>query len=277
MARFLGVSPNTIMGQVERLGRHCLLLHQWLRPKHAPLEPVVVDGFETFEFSQYFPHHINLAVGAPSHFRYAFTEADLRRKGRTTAAQKKRLAELDRRVGRPNPKALVVSMTDLIELVAPKGSRLVVRSDEHPAYPRAFQGVEQVDIVHETTSSKRARTARNPLFPVNRADLLIRHCGANHKRETIAYSKRRQSSMERHAIHEVWINYQKPFSEKKKDAPPAVKLGLIPHALTTREILGRRLFPRQIELPECWQRYYDREIVTRCLPNGKRHRLTYAY
>ena len=88
MARFLGVSPNTIMGQVERLGRHCLLLHQWLRPKHAPVEPIVVDGFETFEFSQYFPHHINLAVGAHSHFRYAFTEAELRRKGRTTAAQK---------------------------------------------------------------------------------------------------------------------------------------------------------------------------------------------
>jgi hypothetical protein len=38
-------------------------------------------------------------------------------------------------------------------------------------------------------------TAQNPLFPVNLADLLLRHSSANHKRETIAFSKRRQGAM----------------------------------------------------------------------------------
>jgi transposase-like protein len=48
IARDLGVSPTTVLRQVERLGRHCLLFHERLRPKQALGEPLVVDGFESF-------------------------------------------------------------------------------------------------------------------------------------------------------------------------------------------------------------------------------------
>jgi hypothetical protein len=47
--------------------------------------------------------------------------------------------------------------------------------------------------------------------------------------------------------------------------------------LGTPEILATRLFPSRIRLPARWQRYYDREIPTRRIPNGSRHRLRYAY
>ena len=48
IARDLGVSPTTVLRQVERLGRHCLLFHERLRPQGALSESLVVDGFETF-------------------------------------------------------------------------------------------------------------------------------------------------------------------------------------------------------------------------------------
>jgi len=46
---------------------------------------------------------------------------------------------------------------------------------------------------------------------------------------------------------------------------------------TIGELLARRLFPSQIVMPAVWQGYCDRTVETLCLPNGKRHDLTYAY
>ncbi len=277
IARVHQCSPTTVMTHAERLGRHALLFLQRHRPKTAPREPLVVDGFESFEFSQFHPLHLQLAVGAHSHFLYAFSDAELRRKGRMTPAQRRKRQRLEQRFGRPDPRAIERSMAALIELVAPPGSNLEIRSDEHPAYPRAWRRLPQIAIQHAVTPSKRARTARNPLFPANRADLWLRHSGANHKRETIAFSKRRASLLERFAMLSVYLSYQKSFSEKKRDATPAQRLGIARTKLRTQDVLAQRLFPSQIALPPLWQRYYRREVPTRPIPHGKRHRLHYAY
>ena len=76
----------------------------------------------------------------------------------------------------------------------------MVRSDEHPAYPRALRRLAGYAIRHERTPSVAARTAGNPLFPVNLLDLLLRHNSAHHKRETIAFTKRHQAVIERAAL-----------------------------------------------------------------------------
>ncbi len=277
LARFRDCSPSTVMHQVARLGRHCLLAHQYLRPKDPPRSSTVIDGFESFEFSQFFPMHINIAVDAEAHFIYAFTDAPLRRKGRTTARQKNKRAQLEAQFGRPDPKAIEKSVAELVRLVAPEGGAVTIHSDDHPAYKRAFRRVEALEITHRTTSSKAARTAGNPLFPVNRVDLWARHNGANHRRETIAYSKRRQAVMERFSILAVWLNYMKSFSEKKRDRSPGERLGVTEERLDVSALLSRRLFPSQIGLPAVWQGYYDRLVETACIPNGKRHDLKYAY
>ncbi len=277
LARFRACSPSTVMHQIARLGRHCLLAHQYLRPKAAPRSATVIDGFESFEFSQYFPLHINIAVDAKTHFVYAFTDAPLRRKGRSTARQKQKRERLETEYGRPDPQAIEKSVAALVRLFAPSGSAVAVHSDELPAYKRAFRRVLGVEIAHQTTSSKAARTAGNPLFPVNRVDLWTRHNGANHKRETIAFSKRRQAVMERFSILAVWLNYMKSFSEKRRDRSPGERLGVIDKKLDVAQLLGRRLFPDQIRLPPVWQGYYDRCVETVCIPNGKRHDLKYAY
>src|SRR5258706_603453 len=97
IARDVGASPTTIMRQTDRLGRHCLLFHEQLRPKGAPAESLAVDGFESFEFSQFTPVHFHAAIGVRSHFIYGFTDSELRRKGRMTDAQRRRRSELDAR------------------------------------------------------------------------------------------------------------------------------------------------------------------------------------
>ena len=277
IARELGVAPSTVARQVERLGRQCLLFQELHRPPGPIQETLVVDGFETFEFSQYHPTHFHVAVGAESHFFYAFTDSELRRKGRMTEAQRRKRTEQEARYGRPDPKSIEKEMAELLRLVAREPQTLCVHSDEHRAYPRALRRLHGFEIEHRVTSSRKPRTPQNPLFPVNLLDLLIRHGGANHKRETIAFSKRRQSAAERLAILQVWRNFVKSFSERRRDASPAQRLGLASRRLSVREILDRRLFATRVGLPDRIERYYRRAIETRRIPNGRAHTLRYAF
>ncbi|MCP5041059.1 MAG: IS1 family transposase, partial [bacterium] len=229
------VSPSTIQRQVERLGRHCLLLHERLRPR-APSENLVLDGFRSFESGRYWPFDANLLVGK-SHYIYGFNEAELRRSGSMKPVQRRKRAELEKRFGRADGQATRKAVKELISRVVPPGHALELWSDDHQAYPRALRQLADRPIHHRTISSKASRTPTNPLFPVNLADLLLRHTGANHKRETIAFSKRRQGAMYRAAIWMVWRNYVKSFSERRKDAAPAQQLGITQRKLSVREVL----------------------------------------
>jgi transposase-like protein len=276
IARELGVSPSTVMNQAARLGRHGLLFHQRQRPCGPPVEPLVLDGFVSFEYSQYHPTEFHVAIGAHSHFVYGFTDSELRRSGRMTPGQKRRRAWLERTWGRPDPRSREREVAALLRIVARAAPEFELWTDEHTDYPRALRRLGPVRVRHRVTSSRAARTARNPLFAVNLWDLLVRHSGANHKRETIAFSKRRQSAAERMVVLMVWRNWVKSFSERRRDGSPAMRLGLATRRWTIEDLLDERLFPSRIELPERWAEYYWRRIRTRRIPNATEHRRRYA-
>jgi hypothetical protein len=276
IAREARCHATSVMGQAARLGRHALLYLHRHRPRRPIDEPLVIDGFESFAFSQYHPLHVNVAVGARSHFVYAFTFAELRRKGRMTDAQRRRRERLEQSHGRPDPKALERSVTDLVRLAAPGATTLTIRSDEHPAYPRALRRIAKVSIHHECTPSVQARTPRNPLFPINLLDQLLRHNSANHKRETIAFSKRHQSVIERAAVLIAWRNYIKPFSENHGGGTPAMRVGIRERSASWSDLLGERMFHTRVRLPNPWSEYYWRKVPTRPIPNAREHRLRRA-
>jgi hypothetical protein len=277
IAREFDVSPETVLGQASRLGRHALLFHCLLRPKDPIREPVALDSFESFEFSQYHPTHFHIGIGSESHFCYGFTDTELRRKGRMTAAQKHRRTVLEARLGRPDPRSTEKEVAELLRIVAPHAQALTIHSDEHPDYPRAIRRAAHLEVDHRTISSRAARTTRNPLFPVNLMDLLIRHSGADHKRETIAFAKRRQAASERMWVFAVWRNFIKAFSERKQDASPAMRVGITDHRLTVEEVLRERLFVETIPVPARWAEYYWKRIRTRAIPRGRVHRKRYAF
>ena len=276
IAREFEISPTTVLTHSARLGRHCLLFHELHRPRGALPEPLALDSFVSFEYSQYWPTAFHLAAGTQSHFFYGFTDSELRRSGRMTRAQRRRRSRLEERLGRPDPRSVEREVAGLLALVAPQPQALELHTDEHQDYPRALRRLPHLKVTHRTTSSRAARTVRNPLFPINLLDLLIRHSGANHKRETIAFSKRRQSAAERLAVLLVWRNYLKSFSERKRDATPAMRLGLCERRLRVADVLAHRLFFTRIGLPERWARYYQRVVPTRSIPHGAQHRLRYA-
>ena len=268
-----GVSHQTVLRQADRLGRHCLLFHEQRRPR-SPESVVVLDGFRSFESGQYWPFDLNLLVGS-SHYVYGFNDAELRRSGTMRPAQRRKRAELERCFGRPDSLATRKAVQELVARVVPAAQPQELWSDEHQAYPPALRRLRNRMISHRTISSKASRTAQNPLFPVNLADLLLRHTGANHKRETIAFSKRRQGALYRAAIWLVWRNYIKSRSERRRDETPAQVLGLCSRQ-SVRSVLGQRLFPSRIPLRGWLRDCYERRIPTRRIPSARPHTLSYA-
>ena len=277
MAREMRCAASTLMRQAARIGRQGLLRMAEMLPKGPIEEPLVVDGFESFSYSQYHPCYVNIAVGATSHHTYAFTFSALRRKGRMSKHQKRRRTRIEAEHGRPDPRAIELGTAALLRIACNVPQSIVLSTDEHQAYPRAFRRLKDLDITHEMTPSVQARTSGNPLFPVNLVDGLIRHNSANHKRETIAFSKHAQGLIERVAWLLVWRNCCKPFSENHGGGTPAMRVGLMEHPLSVEELLRWRKFPKRLPVPEEWKRYYDRLEHAPGTQRARPHTLENAY
>jgi transposase-like protein len=276
IARDVRAAPSTIDRALARIGRHCLLLHTQLAEGANPRGPVVLDSFESFEFSQFFPFQHHLLVEVDTGFIPHFTDSPLRRKGRMTRGQKRRREQLEALLGRPDPKAVEKDVAHVLRAAFGTLAALTIRSDDHRAYPRALATLE-CPVEHHITSSKERRDAHNPLFEINLVDLLLRHSQANHRRETIAWSKRRQASAERLAIFTVWRNYMKRRWEKSERRTPAMLKGLLERPLMVQDVLRKRLFRSRTELPNRWDQYYRRTVRTPALPRNRQHTLTYAF
>ena len=276
MARALACSPSTIAHQVARLGRHCLLVQGRELARIERIDEIAIDGFETFEWSQYFPFHHNVAVDVATGYFLYHTDSPLRRKGRMTSRQKTRRAELEEQLGRPHPKAVEHGVRDLLDVVCSKQRAVTLRSDDHQSYPRAIASL-RCDVTHQITSSKERRDERNPLWEVNLLDNLIRHSTAAHKRETIAWAKRRQAAIEKLAILQVWRNYMKRRHEKGQRVTSAMLLGLVERPWHVRDLLPGRLFFEKVLLSDRWRDYYRREVATAAVAVNRTHRLTYAF
>ncbi len=276
IARDIGVDPTTIDRKISRLGRHCLLFLTVMGQNGPTARQIVYDGLETFELSQYYQFHHNIAVEKGTDFILFFNDSELRRKGRMTKVQKRRRAELEELHGRPDPRAIEKATKEVLSEVIPPQGMVTFYTDDHPQYRKPIRRYGN-RIRHEVTPGRAHRDRNNNLWESNLTDLFIRHSGRNHARETIAWSKRRQSSTEHLAIFAVWRNYILGRRQKNRRSPtPAMERGMLDHRLRIEDVLECRLFPGQVELAESWRRYYRRDVVTRALPQERRHRLGYA-
>ena len=279
IARQHGVSHTTIQRLAERLGRHCLLIHETFRKRakrKLASEPVVMDGLGAFAGGQYWPVEITGIIGAKSYYSHDFVVTEKRRSGTMTDEQKKRRAEYEKRLGRPDPGALRKDVLELMSACLPEKTRLELRTDEKKEYESALRRLQNPEIEHLTTHSKEPRTPRNPLFAVNAHHMFMRHSGANHKRETIAFSKRIQAVIYRHAVFQVWRNLVKVASERERGKTPGQRLGVTDKRWTIPELLAVRRFPTRRKLRKRVAEYYWGRVPSRFVRGELRHELGFA-
>ncbi len=276
IARVLGCNPSTVDRKLDRMGRHSLLyLHSMLIAGKPP-EEIVYDGLETFEFSQFHPWHLNLAVEKSTDYILNFNESELRRKGTMTPQQKEKRQQLEDDFGRPDPKAIEKSTIEMFENLIGDQTHVTVYTDLHTQYSGPLQKYGD-QVTHIKTSSKAHRGHHNNLFAINRHDMMLRHSSKNHTRETIAFSKRRQAGIYRAAVCSVYMNFMMDRRQRGvKGYTPAMARGVVDRKLNYSDVFECRLFVSHLELPPRWRQYYFRATITRALPRNKGHSLKYA-
>ena len=292
IARSLGCAPSTVTRMAARLGRHGLLLLTRARNELRERldEPVVVDHFETFEFSQDLPFGVATAVGADSWFVYALDPAPHRRVGRRSRAQQKRVAS---RPGRETHGGYAGSTTRILGRLLDlthSDRKLELIGDGHPAYDAAVTrhpGKARIRLqrfpnpARGPKGSPRSETAvarDGAMFPVDLLHGLLRHSLAAHKRETIAFGRRLNAILERLYLAAIWRNFVKGVSERRGDrTTPAMKVGLATEPWDWPRVLSRRLFPDRERLAGVPRMLYRRDWITPVLRSNTRHRLRFAY
>lgn len=292
LARSLECSPNTVARISAHLGRHAMLLQASalgeLRGRIT--EPINLDHFETFEFTQDYPFGVATPVGMRSWFVYGVDPAPHGRGGRRSESQARRLRGRPRRATHGRYGGSATRVLDLLLGLRKAGTRLCLTTDGHPDYARSVQR-------HPARKSIELRAYPNPprgpkgsprsaeaqardraMFAVDLLHKILRHSLAHQRRESIAFARRLNAAMERFFLTIVWRNFVKKRSERRNDGTtPATRLGLTEERWSWKRVLARRMFYDRESLPEPWPRLYRRDWTTPLLANNAHHRLSRAF
>jgi len=225
LARKFGCSCGSVLNRIDRLSRQAIAAHSQLRPLASRHEDVCIDGFVSFDRSQYFPNNITISISTDSRFVLSFTHATLRRSGSMRPEQKKRRDQLYRGIHFER-RPLERSFSELLdELERDRGPRLhkplVIITDEKIEYWLALRRhrlyrdqTEESRTALRRVNSHLPRTIHNPLFPSNYLDREIRKDQAAHHRESTCFTRNVANGLSRMSCYLGWHNYAKRFLVK---------------------------------------------------------------
>jgi transposase-like protein len=292
IARSVGCAPNTAARIAAHLGRHTMLLQaSAMAALEGRLdEELDLDHFESFEYTQDYPFGIATPVGTTSWFIFTVDPAPHGRAGARTAAQEKRLRQRPKRRTYGGYEGSTRRVLDDLLALCPPGAKLHLVCDGHPAISRAVRRHPQADRIdlgcypnptaqQRRDGSKTAHRRDTKMFAVDLLHKIVRHSSANHKRETIAFSRRLNAAMERFFVTVVWRNFIQPKSERRRcsSPTPAMQVGLTGERWSWKRLLSKRLFFDRIELSEVRARLYRREWITPVLASNARHQARLAF
>lgn len=277
-SRALKASCGTVQNRLDRLCRQALALHARLRPLADPTEAVCIDGFVSFDVSQFFPNEITISMTHDSLFMLDLSHATRRRSGSMTTKQAKKAKQLYGEIPleRGGIKRTFRDILDSLELerVPSPHQPLIIITDEKPDYewvlhrhPLFTSQNEERRVVHVGINSKLPRTFRNPLFPSNYIDRQIRKDQANHHRETACFSRNVANGMSRLGLYLILHNYMKKFRIKARVADTRVhaEAAGIPKDLVREAVSAmfwKRAFLTRIEIPPTLSRIWTKDFPT---------------
>lgn len=278
IGRALSCSSGTVTNRIDRLSRQALALHARLRPLATAYESITMDGFVSFDVSQFFPNEITLSITAASRFILDLSHATRRRSGTMSKVQRKRTEEIYPLVsferGGITRTCREVLDSALSERPPSRNRPLVIITDEKKEYAqvlhRSIPWREQDGdhrVVHLRVNSKLPRTVQNPLFPSNYLDREIRKDQANHHRESTCFSRNVSNAMSRLVCYLVEHNYLKRYLIKAPVGDGRVhgEVAGIPRELIDRsleEMFTRRAFLSLTRLPVNLERIWKKLYVT---------------
>jgi len=264
----LACHPSTLPRVARRVGAQAILILEELHRLAPDLaEPVVLDHFESFVGLQENGLGLATPIGQVTGWVYGGRPA-WHRQATKASRRKPRVAPGLREVERSAREVL-----SLLFAKVPQGTRLHVVSDGDARYARAIRRHPRGrDVVHEVHVNPRSRLKDEPRDePTRERDralrrndnchTLIRHLGADHRRQTIAFCRRGEALVERVAALMVWHNLSKPISIRRDDRQtPGMLRGLTSRPWRWAEILSRRRFVSQVPVDRTLRRVLERRM-----------------
>ena len=260
MSRAFCATTSTVANRIERLARGAAALHAGVLQRVGVAEAMVIDGFQNFAVSKYFPNNINVLMGQYSGLLYDCDYRTIRRSGRMSERQRERREQLEECFRAPS-KALVEGFRTLVDsalrvrshlhrgpdegsAAEPAGSGALTQSsealsslrlltDEKSEYKRALSGdphyrrlSEAHIIAHECTLSTEARTAANPLFVVNYFDRQLRKDLKECVRHTVCFGRNVNNVMQRMLLYRLYHNHYKAYRHRRKNERHESRAGI---------------------------------------------------
>jgi hypothetical protein len=221
----MGISPDSVQNRLDRLARQALAVHARLLPLIGANEAICVDGFVSFDVSQYFPSEVTISITSDSRFVLDLSQTNRRRSGTMTKSQAERARNLyaESALEHGGVSRTFREILDSFGVIQPREAfvPLVITTDEKPEYVRVLDRHplfraqdEEHRVIHRTINSHAPRTFANPLFASNYLDREIRKDMANHHRETVCFSRNVANGLCRLAAYLFHHNYIKRFSIK---------------------------------------------------------------
>ena len=176
-ARNVGLTRRNTELKFRKLARHLRRLNLRLRgplPEGAELQ---LDEFETFEGRRNTrPLSVPVLIDSASRFAIWAESATIRPSGRMTPKRLLAIARDEARYGRRkdrSSRAVERTLRRGADLLL--GRRVRLSTDEKSTYPAIARRVfGRGNVAHSRTSSKLPRTVRNPLFPINHTEAMLR-------------------------------------------------------------------------------------------------------
>jgi hypothetical protein len=195
-----------------------------------------------------------------------------RRKGKTTEKQKERIATeyTDKSF---KGSTLTARFSELIRYITNKtgGNHVHLFTDEHKTYDfliRKHNASGGVEIIHDQTSSRKARTITNPLYMVNYYDMLLRKDCPMYRRKTICFARSSYNSLLRNAVYMLSHNYMKPVkiksTAKQTDKKHCSTLGLDGKLLSElkEKVFTVRFLLSKVHLPQFFRQVWTKTVST---------------
>ena len=276
IARRYGLSCVAVHNAVLRLGRQAMAAHLHLLAALPERPAVTFDGLRSCITSQDYPCDITTVVEPEGEMILSLSHAIMRRGGRMTRAQRRRVRVKYRR-WRPRAGSVQRSISLIGSEIAdylrpPADAPATIDTDEHPGYKhmltrspiyRHLRTAGQ--LIHRRFFFNDTATTENRLFPVNYVDRLIRHRLREHTRETIAIGRNAVMQM-----HRAWLftwdhNAMREHRVKRPDeGVHAHWSGISETDLTAvkRQFFQRRLRPPSPLIPETIRQVWLGELQT---------------
>jgi hypothetical protein len=240
-ARALQVARRTVEHRFRWLASHAYH-YQYQQLRGACLRGrYQLDELESFESNRYQPVSVPVLIERDTFFIVATAVAPLRRKGRLSALQRRRLAQYEALHGRRrtlSAKAVRAVLSRLRELVAPDGP-VRLDSDRNPSYGSIGRALFGKRFRWHRHSATARRDRSNPLFPINHTNARLRHFLARLRRRTWCVSRLRECLQQHLQIAALWSNFCRGITNRTR-ITPAQQMGVATRPYRPEEVLGWR-------------------------------------